>query len=396
MFKRLRVAMTAVAIGVMSTFVLTGCTMEDFTELFMGRSAERAAEVSGDNSTDSGTVADVATGDAVQIEDYDATELVELVEYKGVEMDCTVSDEEIQDEIDMLLDDHPLQVKKGTAEDGMTVNIDYSGKLNGKKFDGGTAKGTTITLGDSGMIPGFDDGIIGMKVGEKKDVELTFPDEYPNNPDLAGKKTVFTMKLNYIEEKPDFTDEFVQSNTEYKTTTEFKEAKRKELGDSKEENAKSSGALEKVVTDSKVLSVPETLIQAEKEMLRAQTENQMKMYGMTIEDALTQQGMTMDDFEQYLEGNAKNMAESELIMEAIAIKENIDTSPEAVNAYIEEMLEKSASNAEDGQEPMTMDQLKENYANVYGTSMPFERYMRSSMIYTKVADLVGENAKIIR
>ncbi|MBO4394864.1 MAG: trigger factor [Eubacterium sp.] len=389
--KKMKSMLTVVAVCVCSAFIFTGCQMSDFTELFMGRDADSIAAEEGSENA-GGTTA--ATGEAVQIEDYDATQLVDLIDYNNLEIDCKATDDEIQDEIDAVLDENPIKVKEGKAENGMTVNIDYSGKLNGKKFDGGTAKDTTIKLGESGMIPGFDDGIIGMEVGEKKDVELTFPENY-HSEDLAGKKTVFTMKLNYIEKTPTFNDEFVKENTEYASVEAFKDAKRIEISDSKEQQARQSGALEKVVGESTVKEVPPTLLLAEKEMLRAQTENQMKMYGMTLEEALEQQGMSMEDFEAYLEQNAQTMAESELIMEAIAIQENVDLSQQAVDAFVDEMLEKSASSSETG-EKMTVDELKENYANVYGNSMPFDRYMRSSMIYSRVSEIVGNAVKIIR
>ncbi|MBO6108241.1 MAG: trigger factor [Eubacterium sp.] len=384
-----KTVMTITAAAALSFSLLTGCEMSDITEKFVGVASGSSASAEGVSTE----LPEYVSGQAVVIEQYDATQLVELAQYKGVEVDCTVTDDEIQGDIDTLLEQHPKQVKEGTAENGMTVNIDYTGKLNGKKFDGGEAKGTIITLGESGMIPGFDDGIIGMKVGETRDVDLTFPEDY-HDEDIAGKKTVFTMKLNYIEEEAEFNDEFVKENTDYKTVAEYKEATRKQLSETKESGAAAT-AMDTVIRDSKVSSVPPTLVLAEKEMMRAQMNNQMAMYGMTLEDAIAQQGMTMEQFEQNLEDNGRTMGESELIMEAIAIKENIDFSETAVDAYIDEMLKKNAEASGNGEE-MTLDKLNENYTNFYGSAMPFERYMRSSLIYSKVSELVGKEAKIIK
>ena len=375
--------MTIAAACGLSAMLMVGCSMEDITEKFVGAASGSATE--GTANAGSGSSADIASGQAVEIEEYDATALVDLCEYKGVEVDCTVTDDEIQSDIDALFDEHPQKIKEGTAENGMTVNIDYSGKLNGKKFDGGTAKGTTIKLGESGMIQGFDDSIIGMKVGDKKDVELTFPEEYENDPDLAGKKTVFTMKLNYIEDRT-LNDEYVKKNTEYKTVQEYTDSLKKTMADSKKASAAST-ALEKVASGSTVKSVPDTLLLAEKGMMRSEMGNQMAQYGMTISDALAQTGQTEEQFEEYLTNRAKTMCETELIMEAIALKENVDLSDEAINKYLEEMGKQS----QDG----TTDSIKKAYTEYYGTAMPFEHYIRSSYIYKQVTDLVGAAVKII-
>ena len=384
MNKRKGAVMTIAAVAVLSIACFTACSMDDFTEKFVGAASGSAVEASA-GASGSAALPAYVSGQAVDIEEYDAVELVELGEYKGIPVDCTVTDEEIQGDIDTLLDEHPQKIKEGTAENGMSVNIDYSGKLNGKKFDGGTAKGTTIKLGESGMIEGFDDAIIGMKVGEKKEAELTFPEDYPNDPDLAGKKTVFTMKLNYIEDR-ELNDDYIAKNTDYKTVQEYKDSLKKTLADSKKAN-KAATAMQKVVETSKVKSVPATLLLAEKEMMRAQMENQMAQYGMTIADALAQFGQTEEQFEDYLVEQSKPMAETELIMEAIAIKEGVDLSDATINKYTEDLGKQS----QDG----TVDSIKQAYKEYYGTAMPFEHYIRSSYIYTKVSELVGNAAKII-
>ncbi len=384
MNKRKGAVMTIAAAAVLSIACLTACSMDDFTEKFVGAASGSAVEEQSASATGSAALPTYVSGQAVDIEEYDATELVELGEYKGIPVDCTVTDEEIQGDIDALFDEHPQKIKEGTAENGMSVNIDYSGKLDGKKFDGGTAKGTTIKLGESSMIPGFDDGIIGMKVGEKKDVELTFPEEYPNDPDLAGKKTVFTMKLNYIEDRT-LNDDYIAKNTDYKTVQEYKDSLKKTLRDSKKANAPTT-AMEQVVKNSKVKNIPPSLLLAEKEMMRAQMENQMAQYGMSISDALAQFGQTEEQFEDYLVEQAKPMAETELIMEAIALKENIDLSQATIDAYTEDLGKQSS----DG----TVESIKKAYKEYYGTAMPFEHYIRSSYIYKEVSKLVGDAAKI--
>ena len=382
MKKSFRAVVTIAAVCGLSIGVFTGCSMDDITEKFAGAASGSAAgEATAGASTGSATF---VSGQAVELEEYDATELVELAQYKDVPVDCTVKDDEIQGDIDKLFDEHPQKIKEGTALNGYYVNIDYSGKIDGKKFEGGTAKGTSIKLGESGMIPGFDDGIIGMKVGEKKDVDLTFPEDYHDSA-IAGKKTVFTMKLNYIEDR-ELNDAYVAKNTDYKTVQEYKDSLKKTLAESKKANA-SATVMEQVVKDSKVKSVPSTLLLAETEMMRSQMENQMKQYGMTLDDALAQFGQTKEQFEDYLVQQAKSMAETELIMEAIAIKENVDLSQATLDAYVADLGKQS----QDG----TVDSIKKAYNEYYGTAMPFDHYMRSSYIYKEVSKLVGDAAKIV-
>jgi FKBP-type peptidyl-prolyl cis-trans isomerase (trigger factor) len=116
-------------------------------------------------------------------------------------------------------------------------------------------------------------------------------------------------------------------------------------------------------------------------------ENQMKQYGMTLDDALAQFGQTKEQFEDYLVQQAKSMAETELIMEAIAIKENVDLSQATLDAYVADLGKQS----QDG----TVDSIKKAYNEYYGTAMPFDHYMRSSYIYKEVSKLVGDAAKIV-
>lgn len=371
---------------VLSVMVLAGCSTSDFTEKFVGVASGSAVSGNAGELT-------YVSGQAVDIEDYDPLQLVKLGEYKGVEVDCTVSDEEVQQQIDELLQANPniKKIKKGTAKEGDKVNIDYSGKLNGKKFDGGTAEDQEITLGQSNMIEGFDDAIIGMKVGEEKDANLTFPDDY-HSEDLAGKDVVFTMKLNYIiEETPaTFDNEFVKKNTDYNTVIEYKSGTKKKLQETKI-SAVPTEAVSKVIESSTLTKTPQTLLLAEKEMMRAEMENSMKNYGMTLEQALQMYGQTMEQFEETLTKQAETMCKQVIVMEAIAKQENIDTSKAAVDAYINGIIKKT-SDGEDG----SVDKLKESFEAYYGKAMPFDRYMMDSYIYEKVSKLIEENAKVIK
>ena len=114
--------------------------------------------------------------------------------------------------MDKIASETNQTLTEGTVEDGDTVNIDYVGKLDGEEFDGGSAEGYDLEIGSCTFIDGFEDGLIGHEIGEKVTLDLTFPDPYPNNPDLAGKPVVFDVTINAIKESqtPELNDEFVE------------------------------------------------------------------------------------------------------------------------------------------------------------------------------------------
>ncbi|MCR4605975.1 MAG: trigger factor [Eubacterium sp.] len=364
------------ALFVSAATCVAGCSMQDFVEKFTG--AASGSAVSGDV-----VLPEYVSGQAVEIEDYDPLALVELGQYKGVEVDCTVSDEEIDAELDSLLQQHPIELE-GTAKNGDEVNIDYSGKQNGKKFDGGTAKDQTITLGSSGFIDGFDDAVIGMKTGEKKDAKMKFPDDY-HDEKIAGKNVVFTIKLNYIVGSKNMVDDaYIKKNTEQKTLEDWKAATKKSLADVKKSGAATT-AMDMVFKTSKVKSIPPTLLLAEKEMTRTNFLNTISQQGIDLQTALSMQGKTEAEFEDMLLEQAKSTCEAELICEAIAATEKLDVSDQAVQKYIDDMVVQSGR---------TLDDIKESFVQYYGTAEKFEDYMKTAYVYNTVAKFVGDNAKI--
>ena len=132
--------------------------------------------------------------------DYDLSEYVTLGKFPAVEID----EEKIEDELNKAIEEITSQygekadVTDRAVVDGDIVNIDYTGKMDGKEFEGGSAKGHDLTIGSDSFIPGFEDGIIGKKLGDEFDLKLVFPEDYKNNPDLQGKDVVFTVKINSI------------------------------------------------------------------------------------------------------------------------------------------------------------------------------------------------------
>lgn len=169
--------------------------------------------------------------EAAYLKDIDTSGYVTLGEYKG--MDLALEEPEIPEEylesyIQYVLTNNPeyVDITDRAVQTGDVVNIDYEGKLDGVAFAGGTAQGADLTIGSGQFISGFEDGCIGMEIGQTRDVEARFPDPYKNNPDLAGKTAVFTVTLNGIREVkiPELTDEYVASlgMEDCETTQEYR------------------------------------------------------------------------------------------------------------------------------------------------------------------------------
>ncbi len=365
---------TILALLAIAAMVMTGCSWEEVKEKFVGVSTGAAVD-------------EAATGSAVvEIEDYTAGDCVTLGEYKGVEVDCTVSEEEIQEQIDSLVAANPTKVKKGKAKKGMKVNIDYTGKKDGKEFDGGTAQSQEITLGESGFIDGFDDGVIGMKVGQTKDLNLTFPSDYGEK-SLAGQDVVFTVKLNHIVKDGVFNDAMVKKTSDYKTTEEWKKAKKKELADEKKSSAGST-VLSKIFDSSTVKKLPETMRKAELQQADYYYRQQISSAApsLTFAQALSQMGYTMDLYESQLSSTAESNAKMQLIMEAIAEKEGFLPTDEEVKNYINEQMT-TAGYANEAE-------FRSGYEQIYGKAISFEDYMKRSYLYEKMLEFLANNASL--
>lgn len=367
---------TVISIILVMAMVMTGCSWEDFKAKFVGEDQ-------------------AASGSSITLDEIDTEECVTLGTYKGVEVDCTVSDEEIQSQIDTLLSNNPniKKIKKGKCKKGQSVNIDYVGKMGGKKFDGGSEEGRTIVLGESGFIAGFDDGVIGMKVGQKKDVKLKFPSDYSPNPDLAGKDAVFTITLNYIEKSEDakFNDAFVKKNTTYKTVEEYKTKTKESLANSKKESAGNT-AMDTVEKSSTFKSVPEELKEACKNQLDAYYHYMASSYGYSdFNTFLTQMNMTEDSYNSLLAESSETLAKSQLLTAAIAAKENLSVTDEDVKKAISEAVAASASS---GGESTDESALREQFKSIYGDAITLEEYYRINLLNEKVITLLKDNAKI--
>lgn len=373
MKKRTAVISTCLA----AAMLLTGCSWSGFAAKFTGADTPDSLPPALEQAESGG--------------DYVAEDCLKLAEYKGIEVDCKVSEDEVEAAIRLELEDHATvnKIKDRECKTGDTVNIDYSGKVDKKEFDGGTASDQTITLGSSGYIAGFDDGVAGMKAGEKKDLKLKFPDDY-HEETLKGKDVVFSVTLNYIEEKvtPELTEEYVTANTEQKTVEEYRENIRQNLFQEKKEEATEKAYMQ-VAEKSEVIKYPETLVNEYVEQMDFYQRNMApSQYGYEDFNQLLKEGyrMTEEQYKQKLEEVAKSDTKTRLLAETIAARESITVTDDEIKDQISLVLTQS------GQDEAA---LRKNFEETYGTTMTLEEYFRLMLITNKVIDFIGDNVKIV-
>ena len=258
----------------------------------------------------------------------DVSKYVTIGEYKGLTLDrasITVTDDDVQAEIDYNLQEKGTEVNDGTVEKGDTVTINFTGTIDGKEFDGGSAEDYDLVVGEGGMIDGFEDGIIGMKKGETKELNLTFPDDYYEE-SVAGKAVVFKITLQKFTRPAELTDEWVASNTDYKTVDEYRAAVKKELEDNEANTADYdlySNAWSEVLANSEVKEYPKEDVDQAVKAYKKLNENYVKEAGMEMSDFLEAQGMSEEDYEEDCQQYAESKVEQNLIVQGIMDAEGL-------------------------------------------------------------------------
>lgn len=327
---------------------------------------------------------------SVSVEDYDAQEYVTLGEYLGMELSVEkseVTEEDIRNYVEEVIKMYPPyeETDKTVIEDGDFVNIDYEGLLDGEAFTGGTAAGYVLEIGSHSFIDGFEDGLVGAKVGEKLALDLTFPDPYQNNPDLAGKAVIFNVTVNSIVQKVDMTydtitDEYVSEQFGQETVEQFKEDVKSTLSGTTEYYAESnmrSLAISKLQEICTVKDLPKELLDQRVADYKQQVEESVTAQGTTLPEYLEQNDMTEEEFNDSVLEDMKANLEFEFILQAIAAKEKIELDEEGFQTFAANM----ASNyGFESQEAL----FKE-----YG-----EDYVKQIYLGNKAIDFVLENAKV--
>lgn len=269
---------------------------------------------------------------------------VKLGEYKGLELTLgsyEVTDEDVKNHIETKLTSYPVYEDTGKkkVEEGDIVNIDYEGLKDGVAFDGGTASGYRLTIGSGGVIPGFEAGLVGVMPGETVDLELTFPESYDPNPDLAGQEVVFTVTVNGIEGSAQYgtvTPEEMESlGLPYRTKEEVWEAGKKAVEQKADEtfeaNAKSA-VVQKLVEESGFQSIPEYLVEEETQNYNLYMESIAAMYGVDLDTFVTgMSGLTREEYDSQVNEMCTEIVKQYMVMEAVARAEGIEITDEMIH-----------------------------------------------------------------
>lgn len=279
---------------------------------------------------------------------------VKLGDYKSIKVEkpeYNVTEEDINKEIDKAVEraSRLVNAEGRAAQKGDTVIIDYSGSTDGKKFEGGSASNQPLELGSGSFIPGFEEQVEGMNIGEEKDINVTFPDNYA--PQLAGKDAVFAIKLNEIKVKelPEINDEFAKDVSEFDTLEQYKADIKAKLTETNEKKADSEyeDKILEAISEASEVDLPQAMIDSQIDSMVQEMEYRMMYQGMKMDDFLKYTNQTMESLrESYKEQAAKNV-KARLVLEQIIKEENITDTQEEVDKKIAELAEQAKKSVEE-------------------------------------------------
>jgi len=312
---------------------------------------------------------------------------ITLGDYKGIEVEKNVqpiTEEAIQARIDTDVErasttqdvtDRPVQA-------GDIVNLDYAGTVDGVAFEGGTAKGQTLTIGSNMFIPGFEDQMVGMAIGEEKDLQVKFPEEY-HAEELAGKDAVFHVKVNGIQEKikPALDDDFAADVSEFDTFAAYRQNIVETLEKNAAERAEAEleDALVQKVVDAADCDIPAAMIEDETTTMLREMEMRMAYQGLRMEDYLKYTGQTVDQLREQYKSEATNRVKTNLVLEAVAKAESITPSDEDVEAAFADQAKRMNRDVEEFKNSLSDGQ---------------KEYLKETAGIKKTIDFLKENAKI--
>ena len=298
---------------------------------------------------------------------------VTLGDYKGLAVETEIqklTDEMVDARIeeDRKKASRTIDVDDRPVEDGDTVNLDYAGSVDGVAFAGGTAQGQTLTIGSHQFIPGFEEQMVGMQIGEEKDLNVKFPDEY-HAEELKGKDAVFHVKVNGIQvtEKPELDDDFAADISEFNTFAEYKDSIVKELTEkvNKSNEIAAENALVDKAVENAQMDVPQAMIDDQAEYMVREMAMRMSYQGLKIEDYMKYTGQTIEGMKAMYKPEAEKRVKTELVIDAIRKAEKIEPTEADIEKAIADQAERNGLDVETFKKDLTDEQkdyLKDNAA----------------------------------
>jgi len=312
---------------------------------------------------------------------------ITLDNYTGIEVEKIenpVTDEAVQEELAKVQDQNGrvVTLEEGSVVDKDVANINYAGFLGEEQFDGGTAEGHDLTIGAGQFIPGFEEALIGAKVGDDVDVNVTFPEEYQAE-HLAGQAVVFKVKVNSIARKelPALDDEFAKDVSEFDTLEEYKADLKKTMVE-QAENADKAAQRDKVieaVSELVEVEIPQGMIEGEVDQMIRDFGMQLQYQGLQLDKYFELTGSTVEDLRGQMAEDAKTRVKTNLVIEKVKELENIEASEDDLNAEFEKYAE---------MQKQDIDSIKKMFE-----TDNFE-YIKNTIAIRKTVDFLVEKANL--
>lgn len=367
-----------------------GVFFEDAFELCWGDAYDAALEENGLTAVDKPTLDIEKIGKDEGVVFTAVVQLkptVKLGAYKGIEVEqptYTVEDADVNAEIEKEREKNARFVDVERAvENGDRVVIDYSGSVDGVQFDGGTAEEQTLVIGSNTFIPGFEEQLIGMNVGEERDITVTFPEEY-HAENLAGKEAVFHIKLHNVQfkELPELDDEFAKDVSEFDTLAELIADKRKKMEEQAAKNEKI--AIEnialKTVCDNAEVEVPECMTERQANYMLRDMGYRLQMSGISLEDYCRYVGTDLNAFKASYHDEAASRVKMQLVIEAVGKAENVTCTDEEIAEVIKEYAENNDMPVEEFEKQISDDDRE---------------FLSDRKIAEKTVALIVDNVKLV-
>ncbi|ARK20479.1 trigger factor [Sporosarcina sp. P26b] len=312
---------------------------------------------------------------------------VKLGEYKGLEVtrqSVEVTDEEVEAQLEQRTAALAEMVVKedGVVEDGDTATIDFEGFADGEAFEGGQSENYELEVGSGSFIPGFEEQVVGMKTGEEKDIEITFPEEY-HAAELAGKPATFKVKVNEIKSKevPELDDELAKEIDESVSSVEELRTKLKEEAEEVKKNDSETALRDDLVeqaASNAEMEIPQAMIDSETDRMMQDFEQRLQMQGMNLDLYFQFSGQDEKTLRDQMKDDALSRVRVSLTLEAIGAAENVEVPEEDINAELEKMSEQFG---------MDVEQIK---TTLGGTSV-----LENDLRFNKTVQLLVDSAKIV-
>ena len=336
-------------------------------------------------------------GESEPYSKYDLSEYITLPDYNKFEVkvpEVNITDADIDAQIQKNLEAAATTktVTEGTVQKGDTVSIKFDGTLeDGTTNDGMKSENYSLTLGSGSMIDGFEEGLYGATIGKEVSLDLTFPDPYPNNADLAGKGVTFkvTVLSKHEKEIPELTEEFVKNNSEAKTIAEYRSAVAKELEQADYDNQLYDIKFElysQIIEETEVLKYPEKEVKNQVKVVTNTYKDKAEAASLKWEEYLEQElKLTEEDFNKQAKTYAEEIVKQEMIIYSIAAKEELTVTDEEYDVYLQTMLQSSGFADEKAFETYTGMTLEE-YAETYRLDRDLLLTKELDKIYNRLVD----------